>query len=103
MLVRGWMEPENSVWVFESNISDRPVLFPRYEDVISGLISAKLSNPDLRIVDNTAMLSFNALVFSMRALIAEANDLENTVRELLQVNARLLLTSLVTPVLVASV
>jgi hypothetical protein len=39
----------------------------------------------MKIVDNGALLSFNALVFSMRALIAEATELENAVRELLQV------------------
>jgi hypothetical protein len=63
----------------------QPDPFCRYEDVISGLISVKLANPGLKIVDNTSMLSFNALIFSMRALIAEANELEVTVRELLQV------------------
>ncbi|GAQ85891.1 Hypothetical protein KFL_002590190 [Klebsormidium nitens] len=59
----------------------------RYEDVISGLISAKLAHPDVAIVDNGAMLSFNALVFGMRALIAEAAALEDAVRELLQVES----------------
>ncbi|GAQ91269.1 hypothetical protein KFL_007550015 [Klebsormidium nitens] len=72
-------------------------VFQEYEDVISGLISAKLSNPDIRIVDNTAMLSFNALVFSMRALIAEANDLENNVRELLQVESPVDLVKCINP------
>eukprot|EP00850_Spirogloea_muscicola_P017388 SM000149S01323 [mRNA] locus=s149:111:8229:+ [translate_table: standard] len=66
----------------------------RYNEVIGGLIAAKREDPAAQIVNNSVMLSFNALVFSMRTLIKETVDLEYGICELLQVERPLNLDEL---------
>eukprot|EP00850_Spirogloea_muscicola_P016339 SM000132S26854 [mRNA] locus=s132:9162:16854:+ [translate_table: standard] len=57
----------------------------RFQDVFAGLIAVKIAHPTLQIVGNAAMLSFTALVYSLRTLLKEVRALEETVKELLQV------------------
>eukprot|EP00850_Spirogloea_muscicola_P007168 SM000035S13148 [mRNA] locus=s35:804598:812175:+ [translate_table: standard] len=57
----------------------------QFQDVFAGLIAVKIAHPTLQIVGNAAMLSFTALVYSLRTLLKEVRALEETVKELLQV------------------
>eukprot|EP00850_Spirogloea_muscicola_P022569 SM000301S11772 [mRNA] locus=s301:107010:114676:- [translate_table: standard] len=58
----------------------------RFQDVFAGLIAVKIAHPTLQIVGNAAMLSFTALVYSLRTLLKEVRALEETVKELLQLS-----------------
>ncbi|CAI5502281.1 unnamed protein product [Closterium sp. Naga37s-1] len=56
-----------------------------YNHVLDVLIASKKQHPEESIVRNSAMLSFNSLVFSMQALMEESEELARSAREMLLV------------------